>query len=531
MSAPAKITYTSATRRPGRVPPPVRRRRSRRSARAAGARHPFYIGGAAGGPRRRAAGGPLADRHPPRARPVRRAPPGATWIAPWRRRGAAQRGWARLPWRERLAILRARGRAHPRAEVRARRAHEPRGREEPARGDGRRRGVGRPDRLLLRPGRGRRRLRPADGPDHAGRAQHRRAPPLRRVRLHRAVQLSARALGRDVVGRAGGGQRGGLQAGGGHAAGPGSGCTRSTATRGCRRACSTSWSAGGTTIGDPLWQHPGVDGVVFTGSKAVGLRIHAGLERAAWIKPCLLELGGKNAAIVHAERGSRRRGRGRDALGVQPAEPEVQRDQPGVRPARRGRAVHRAPAGADPRRCGWAIPSERDVFFGPVINERRWSATSARWPRRGRRAIVLHGGDAAHGRRLRPRPLRGARRSRGCRSTARSSGTSCSCPSSRSARSAASTRRWRRPTRVEYGLTAGIFSGDPAEVERFFDEVEAGVCYANKRTGATTGAWPGAQPFCGWKGSGSTGKGGCGPVLRRAVHARAEPDGDREELE
>ena len=37
------------------------------------------------------------------------------------------------------------------------------------------------------------------------------------------------------------------------------------------------------------------------------------------------------------------------------------------------------------------------------------------------------------------------------------------------------------------------------------------MCYANKRTGATTGAWPGAQPFCGWKGSGSTGKGGCGP--------------------
>jgi 1-pyrroline-5-carboxylate dehydrogenase len=65
--------------------------------------------------------------------------------------------------------------------------------------------------------------------------------------------------------------------------------------------------------------------------------------------------------------------------------------------------------------------------------------------------------------------------------------------------------------KVEYGLTAGIFSADRREVERFFDEIEAGVCYANKRTGATTGAWPGAQPFCGWKGSGSTGKGGCGP--------------------
>jgi 1-pyrroline-5-carboxylate dehydrogenase len=65
--------------------------------------------------------------------------------------------------------------------------------------------------------------------------------------------------------------------------------------------------------------------------------------------------------------------------------------------------------------------------------------------------------------------------------------------------------------RVEYGLTAGTFSGDPAEIARLFDEADAGVCYANKRTGATTGAWPGAQPFCGWKGSGSTGKGGCGP--------------------
>ena len=41
--------------------------------------------------------------------------------------------------------------------------------------------------------------------------------------------------------------------------------------------------------------------------------------------------------------------------------------------------------------------------------------------------------------------------------------------------------------------------------------MEAGVCYANRRTGATTGAWPGVQSFTGWKGSGSTGKGGCGP--------------------
>jgi hypothetical protein len=31
------------------------------------------------------------------------------------------------------------------------------------------------------------------------------------------------------------------------------------------------------------------------------------------------------------------------------------------------------------------------------------------------------------------------------------------------------------------------------------------VLYANRRAGATTGAWPGCQPFTGWKGSGAGG--------------------------
>ena len=32
--------------------------------------------------------------------------------------------------------------------------------------------------------------------------------------------------------------------------------------------------------------------------------------------------------------------------------------------------------------------------------------------------------------------------------------------------------------------------------------------YVNRRAGATTGAWPGQQPFGGWKASGTGGKGG-----------------------
>jgi 1-pyrroline-5-carboxylate dehydrogenase len=74
-----------------------------------------------------------------------------------------------------------------------------------------------------------------------------------------------------------------------------------------------------------------------------------------------------------------------------------------------------------------------------------------------------------------------------------------------------------------YGLTAGVYSEDDAEVQKFLEEIQAGVLYVNRRAGATTGAWPGVQAFGGWKGSGSTGKSGLsmyyvGQFLREQSH-------------
>lgn len=63
----------------------------------------------------------------------------------------------------------------------------------------------------------------------------------------------------------------------------------------------------------------------------------------------------------------------------------------------------------------------------------------------------------------------------------------------------------------EYGLTAGLFSGNEEEIGAFAERIEAGVIYINRRAGATTGAWPGVQPFGGWKTSGSSGKASGGP--------------------
>jgi 1-pyrroline-5-carboxylate dehydrogenase len=68
-----------------------------------------------------------------------------------------------------------------------------------------------------------------------------------------------------------------------------------------------------------------------------------------------------------------------------------------------------------------------------------------------------------------------------------------------------------RANATPFGLTAGFFGRDEAEIGRFLDRIEAGVVYVHRRAGATTGAWPGVQPFGGWKASGTNGKAGGGP--------------------
>lgn len=60
---------------------------------------------------------------------------------------------------------------------------------------------------------------------------------------------------------------------------------------------------------------------------------------------------------------------------------------------------------------------------------------------------------------------------------------------------------------TRYGLTAGIFSEKKEELEKFFDNIQAGTVYANRSSSATTAALVRSQPFVGWKESGISGKG------------------------
>ena len=261
-------------------------------------------------------------------------------------------------------------------------------------------------------------------------------------------------------------------------------------------------------IGDPLWQHSGIDGVVFTGSKQVGLRIHSGLS-GRWIKPCLLELGGKNAAVVlrSADLDAAAEGVMRSAFSLQnqkcsaTSRVYVQRE---VLTPFLERLLEKT------RAIRMGDPSERDVFFGPVINQRsveRFERAVAQAETEGQVLLGgrrLSGGIFDRGYFVAPTVARLPLESTLYREE-------LFVPFVAVGEVSDLDQAIAETNRAEYGLTAGIFSVDQSEIARFFDEIEAGVCYANKRTGATTGAWPGAQPFCGWKGSGSTGKGGCGP--------------------
>jgi 1-pyrroline-5-carboxylate dehydrogenase len=261
-------------------------------------------------------------------------------------------------------------------------------------------------------------------------------------------------------------------------------------------------------IGDALWQHPAIDGVVFTGSRAVGMRIFSGLS-GRFVKPCLMELGGKNATVVmpSADLEAAAEGVMRSAFGLQnqkcsaTSRVYVQRDVVGP-------FLEKLLAKTATIRIG--DPTERDVWFGPVINERSVERFLSVVDEARQSGSILAGGER----------LTGGLFDRGhfvAPTIARVPLVSrlffeeFFVPFLAVGEVESLDQAIAETNLADYGLTAGLFSRDQGEIDRFLDRVEAGVCYVNKRSGATTGAWPGSQPFCGWKASGSTGKGGCGP--------------------
>ncbi len=260
----------------------------------------------------------------------------------------------------------------------------------------------------------------------------------------------------------------------------------------------------GETAGEPLALHPGVDGMLFTGSKAVGMSLLRRFSRE-WPKPCITEMGGKNPALVmpSADLDAAAEGVMRSAFGMQGQKCSAC-SRVYVHESVKGRFTELLLEKTAAITIG--DPSRPGIYLGPVIHERAYQGYE-RYAEQGRRdgrvlagGRLLREGDLGHGYFVAPTVVDGLPRDHALFREEMFVPIVCL------AGVASLHEAIALANASEYGLTAGLFSQEPKEVQVFLDGIEAGVVYVNRRAGATTGAWPGVQPFGGWKGSGSTGK-------------------------
>ncbi len=272
-------------------------------------------------------------------------------------------------------------------------------------------------------------------------------------------------------------------------------------------------SGRGSEMGEYLTHHNDIDGITFTGSYPVGMHLirTAGVKRP---KPISCEMGGKNPVIVtaSADLDTATQGIIRGAFGLSGQKCSATSRVYAV-PEVYDELVDKLVEATGDLEIGF--PEDRAMFMGPVIDDgvvERFRKAVAEVEARGGEILaggkVLENGDFARGFFVEP--------------------TVVSVPYD----SYIWTEELFMPfvavgkvnsleeglalsNDTEFGLTAGLFSGDEAEIDKWFHGIQAGVTYVNRAAGATTGAWPDIQSFGGWKGSGTSGAGGGGPWYLR----------------
>jgi len=266
----------------------------------------------------------------------------------------------------------------------------------------------------------------------------------------------------------------------------------------------------GSTVGQELIDSKEVDGITFTGSYDIGMRIYCSFTGCAadhYPRPCIVEMGGKNPAIISrkADLDMTAMGVVRSAFGLQGQKCSACSRIFVERPVKEA-FVEKLLALTERIRIG--DPTQRDVWLGPVINQKAYADYMRYCEELSHTGKVLIGG----------RHLTDGDLSKGyfCAPTLVDElplehplwKEEMFLPITTIAAVDSLEEAMQHANDITYGLTAGFYSADPDEIEWFFNNIQAGVTYVNRQAGATTGAWPGYQPFGGWKGSGSTGKAG-----------------------
>ncbi len=265
----------------------------------------------------------------------------------------------------------------------------------------------------------------------------------------------------------------------------------------------------GSSLGQALVDSKDVDGATFTGSFDVGMKMYRDFANRNYVRPIVLELGGKNPAIVsrHANLVDAATGIVRSAFGLQ-----------GQKCSAASRVIVEEPVYDEligrlkemTEKLVIGDPTERATYIGPVINNSSYTDF-----KNFTEEINQAGGKFLTGGHVKT----GGLFDKGyyCEPTFvtdlpfehRLWQYEMFLPITTIGKVNNLDQAMKIANNVNYGLTAGFY-GSLEETDWFFDKIEAGVTYANRPQGATTGAWPGYQPFGGWKGSGASGKNGGG---------------------
>lgn len=261
----------------------------------------------------------------------------------------------------------------------------------------------------------------------------------------------------------------------------------------------------GSEVGAALTESDDVDGLTFTGSYDVGMGIYRKFAQGKYVRPIIMEMGGKNPAIVsrHADVDDAVMGLFRSAFGLQgqkcSAGSRIYIEEPVY-----DEVVKKLVAKTNETVIG--LPSKRETFLGPVINKNSYSDFQ-RYIGELREADatiltggeILSDGDFSKGYFCQPTIVADVPRDHWLWKH------EMFLPITFVEKVESLDEAMALANDVDYGLTAGFYGTDD-EAQWFFKNIEAGVTYANRPQGATTGAWPGYQPFGGWKASGASGK-------------------------
>lgn len=260
----------------------------------------------------------------------------------------------------------------------------------------------------------------------------------------------------------------------------------------------------GSVVGDELVINRKVDGIAFTGSRSTGLSMVSKCFGMGMQKVFVVEMGGKNPAIVTKSA-------------------NLDAAVSGVASAAFGFAGQKCSALsrlyihdsikeqfisaliAKVREFKIGNPIEKEVYVGPLISESAFKKYVEVIGRAKASARILYGGETvktgiANGFYVEPTIIEAKHDNELVRNE-------LFLPILTVEGFTNLDDAIRLANDTEYGLTAGFYSGSPKEIRKFRENIQAGVVYINRGISATTGAIVGLHTFVGWKGSALTGKG------------------------